>query len=98
KIDNREAEYWRPYDLRIYLETHWKELAPKLNGKIHLWVGEADNYFLNNAVHLLDSSLSHLDPPFQGSIRYGPGKGHTWTDQTDRQMLGEMEAAVKAGR
>ncbi|HLK61546.1 MAG TPA: alpha/beta hydrolase-fold protein, partial [Chthonomonadaceae bacterium] len=96
-IDKNEAEAWKQYDLRIYLETHWKTLAPKLTGKIHIWVGEADDYFLNNAVHLLDAFLSKADPPYQGSIEYGPGKGHTWTNLTDQQMLQQMEAAFKLG-
>ena len=35
-------------------------------------MGEADNYFLNNAVHLLDEFLSQADPPYGGTIVYGP--------------------------
>jgi hypothetical protein len=98
EIDRQEAEYWKKYDLRLILEANWKTLAPKLAGKIHLWVGDADNYFLNNAVHLLDAFLSKADPPYGGRIQYGPGKGHTWTDLTDRQMLGEMQTAVEKER
>ncbi len=93
EIDKNEAEAWKKYDLRIYLETNWKTLAPKLTGKIHIWVGDADNYFLNDAVHLLDAFLSKADPPYGGSIEYGPGKGHTWTNLSDQQMLLQMQAA-----
>ena len=38
-------------------------------------MGEADDYFLNNAVHLLDNFLSLAEPPFEGSINYGRGQG-----------------------
>jgi len=95
EIDHAVAEQWKRYDLRLYLEQNWKILGPKLRGKIHLWVGDADDYFLNNAVHLLDAFLSKADPPYEGSIRYGPGQGHTWCDLTDGQVMAQMAAAVE---
>ena len=58
----------------------WKKLGPKLRGKLHIASGEADQYFLNNAVHLLDAFLSKASPRFEGKIVYGPGKPHGWTD------------------
>ena len=45
------------------LEASWPVLAPELRGKIHIWVGEADDYFLNNAVHRLDEFLSRASLP-----------------------------------
>jgi putative esterase len=86
------AEHWKKYDLRLVLEQNWATLGPKLRGKIHISVGEADNYFLNNAVHMLDAFLSKANPPYEGSIEYGPGKGHCWTALTPRQMMEAMAA------
>ncbi len=97
KIDPMVAEHWKKYDLRLILERDWKTLGPKLHHKIHIASGEADQYYLNNAVHLLDAFLAHADPPFEGKIVYGPGKGHGWFDLSLRQMLLEMDAAVKRG-
>ena len=88
------AEQWKKYDLRLYLEQNWQTLAPKLRGKIHIWVGEADEYFLNNAVHLLDDFLSKAEPPYEGTIKYGAGKGHVWVDLTDRQIMDAMQAQI----
>jgi hypothetical protein len=96
KINHAIAEQWKKYDLRLVLEADWKTLGPKLRGKIHIAAGEADNYFLNNAVYLLEESLAKADPPFVGKIVYGPGKGHGWMDLTLRQMLDEMQAAAEA--
>lgn len=91
------AEQWKQYDLRLVLEQNWPTLAPKLRGKIHIWVGEADNYFLNNAVHMLDAFLSKANPPYEGTIEYGPGKGHCWVGLTQRQIMEAMAARVTAG-
>lgn len=94
KIDHAVAEQWKKYDLRMVMENNWKVLGPKLQGKLHISVGEADDYFLNNAVHLLDEFLQHADPPYQGRITYGPGKGHGWLDIKTAPMMKEMEAAT----
>ena len=67
---------------------------PKLRGKLHIWVGDADDYYLNNAVHLLDDFLAKADPPYEGRIVYGPGKGHGWTPQSSREIMSEMAAAM----
>jgi S-formylglutathione hydrolase FrmB len=92
KINHAVAERWKQYDLRLFLEANWKTLGPKLRGKLHLAAGEADTFFLNNAVHLLEESLAKADPPFVGKIVYGPGKPHGWMDLSLRQMLDEMQA------
>jgi hypothetical protein len=81
----------------MVLERDWKTLGPKLKGKINIWVGEADNYFLNNAVHMLDQFLSSAEPPSGGRIVYGPGKGHCWLPLTERQLTDEMAAAIEKG-
>jgi hypothetical protein len=92
-IDRAAAEHWKRYDLRLHLESNWPALGPKLEGKLHIWVGEADDYFLNNAVHRLDAFLSRADPPYGGTIAYGPGKGHCWMGISDREMMRQMAAA-----
>lgn len=88
-IDPKVAEHYRKYDLRHILETNWKTLAPKLQGKIHVWVGDADDYFLNNAVHLLNQAVKRFDPPFDGSITIAPHQGHT-SGWADSEVLEQM--------
>lgn len=95
-IRREVAEHWKQYDLRLVLERDWPTLGPKLRGKLHIWVGEADDYFLNNAVHRLESSLAHAEPPFEGTIAYGPGAGHCWTGITEREMMAQMARATGA--
>ncbi len=97
-IDSAAVEHWKAYDLRLVLETNWKQLGPKLRGKLHIASGEADQFYLNNAVHLLQQFLSRADPAFEGTITFGPGKGHGWSNLTLRQMLDEMQTATDAQR
>ncbi|CAN5498219.1 alpha/beta hydrolase-fold protein [soil metagenome] len=89
-INKSVLEHWKKYDLHRVLAGDWKTRGPKLQGKIRIWAGEADQYFLNNAVHLLDGFLSKAQPPFQGHIAYGMGKGHGWKELNERQINEQM--------
>ncbi|HEY7426039.1 MAG TPA: alpha/beta hydrolase-fold protein [Gemmataceae bacterium] len=97
KIDRDVIERWKQYDLRLVLQTNWKTLAPKLRGKLRIWVGEADEYFLNNAVHLLDAFLREAKPPFEGRITFALGRGHE-QGLSEKQTMAEMAAAIARGK
>lgn len=86
EIDRSTAEYWREhYDLAYILRSNWKSLGPKLAGKIHIYVGEADNYFLNNAVYLMEDFLKTTkDPFYAGEIDYEPRAEHCWNGDHTR--------------
>jgi hypothetical protein len=83
-IDHHTAEYWREhYDLDAILQRDWTTLGPKLQGKIHLYVGSDDTYFLNNAVYLMEDFLNQTGSaghgvPYEGEVRYGPRAEHCW--------------------
>ena len=96
EIDRAVVDHWKQYDLRMVLEADWATLGPKLKGKIHIFVGESDDYFLNNAVHRLDNFLAKADPPFAGVIRFGPGKGHCWSPLDEVELMKQMGEAVRA--
>jgi hypothetical protein len=85
-IDRKVAEYWKEnYDLRWILERDWKTLGPKLAGKIHIYVGDMDNYYLNNAVYLMESFLeSTKDPYYGGEVDYGDRAEHCWNGDQER--------------
>jgi hypothetical protein len=92
---NREVlDHWKRYDLRMHLETNWKTLAPKLRGKIHVFVGDADDFFLNNAVERLNQFFERAEPKYEGRIEFARRKGHSWQALTQRQLLAEMARAV----
>jgi len=84
-IDHEVAEYWREnYDLRYILERDWETLGPKLEGKLHIYVGDMDNYYLNNAVYLMEAFLeSTTDPYYNGEVKYGDRFEHCWSGDPD---------------
>jgi hypothetical protein len=74
------AGYWHDhYDLSYILKRDWATLGPKLRGKIHIYVGSADNYFLNDAVYYIEDFLKGTtDPPYEGEVKYGDRAEHCW--------------------
>lgn len=79
-IDPAVAEYWKEhYDLNAILQRDWATLGPKLQGKLRVYVGSADTYFLNNAVYYLEDFLkSTTTPPYDGEVKYGDRAEHCW--------------------
>jgi hypothetical protein len=87
EIDRAVADYWREnYDLVNIMRRDWqKGLGEKLRGKIHLYVGELDNYYLESAVYLAQEFLeSTRNPAFEGVIDYGRRAEHCWNGDHTR--------------
>jgi hypothetical protein len=93
-IDKKVLEYWHDhYDLTAILKRDWPTLGPKLEGKLHLTVGDGDTYFLNNAVHLLQKQLeSSSNPHSDATFQYGPGMPHCYTGGPPEYTMQENNA------
>ena len=86
-IDKKVAEYWREnYDLVHILRRDWNQgLGKKLEGKLNIYVGDMDNYYLNNAVYLAEEFLeSTKEPYYDGEVLYGDRAEHCWNGDATR--------------
>ena len=85
EIDPVTAAYWRDhYDLAHILQRDWPTLGPKLRGKLRLYVGDMDNYYLNNAVYSVERFLRQASPPADAVIDYGDRAEHCWNGDHTR--------------
>ena len=86
EIDRQVAEYWKEhYDLTYILRRDWATLGPKLVGKLNIYVGDMDNYYLNNAVYLAEEFLeSTTNPHYGGEVKYGDRAEHCWNGDPTR--------------
>ncbi len=80
EIDHNVASYWRDhYDLTTIIQRDWTTLGPKLAGKIHIYVGSGDSFYLNNAVYYAQDVLEKLkNPAYGGEVKYGDRAEHCW--------------------
>jgi S-formylglutathione hydrolase FrmB len=59
-VDPEVARSWERYDIRLVLERNWKALGPRLAGKLHVFMGAEDTFYLEGATALLKESLKKL--------------------------------------
>lgn len=80
KIDPTVAQHWKEnYDLAYIMKRDWQTLGPKLKKKIHIYCGDMDNYYLNNAVYLTEAFLKETkNPYYDGEVDYGDRAEHCW--------------------
>lgn len=86
KVNTKVANTWKKYDIRHILETRWKTLGPKLQGKLHVFMGDADTFYLEGATVLLKKSLEELQS--DAVVEIHPGKDHfTLLSRTMRSRI-----------
>lgn len=86
-VDPVTAKAWERYDIRLVLQRNWATLGPKLKGKLHIYAGGADNFYLDGAVAKLKLTLAELGSDAVCEVI--PGMPHTlhqpgWTDMFQR--------------
>jgi Putative esterase len=94
EIDHSVALYMRDhgYDLSYYVKTHWPQVGKELTGKIHVYVGDMDNYYLNVPVYDFQNMLENMkDPSANAVFEYGrPMKGHGWQPMSNADLVRMM--------
>jgi hypothetical protein len=81
-VINRDvAAYWKErYDLLYYMQRNWPALGPKLEAKLHFYVGDMDTYYLDKGVVLLEQWMKTTANPHEpGFFLYGDRKPHCWS-------------------
>jgi hypothetical protein len=94
RIDPQVAVYMRDhgYDLRYYLEQNWPRIGQQLVGKLHIYCGDMDSFYLNLAVYRLEDFLRQTaSPAYGGSFEYGrPMKPHGWSPLNQAELVTTM--------
>ncbi len=95
-IDRGVAQAWQRYDIRMILERNWKTLGPKLAGKLHVYMGGADTFYLEGATRLLGESLKGLGSDAVVEIFPGRNHGNLIDAELRKRMSQEMADAVRS--
>lgn len=96
-VDRETAKDWEKYDIRLFLERRWKTLGPKLQGKIRVYTGGLDTFYLEGAAKLLKESLARLGS--DAVVEIFPGKDHGsildagLVERLDREMRERIRTA-----
>ena len=96
-IDKSVAEQWKKYDMADILRKNWTVLGPKIANKIHVYVGDMDSYYLNDAVEKLNEFLTKTeDPKFAGEVVFQRRAPHCWGPR-NAELWQKLAAQVDKG-
>jgi len=95
EINPEVAKAWEKYDIRLVLERNWKTLGPKLAGKIHVYTGDEDTFYLDGATRLLKESLANLKSDAVVELFPKRHHGNLVDAALRKRMNEEMAAAVR---
>jgi hypothetical protein len=100
-IDPTVAKSWEKYDIRLVLERNWKTLGPRLAGKLHVYMGDLDTFYLDGATRLLGESLRKLGS--DAKVELFAGYDHSTLMRSAKLALPgriarEMAARLRAAR
>ncbi|MBI1190135.1 MAG: enterochelin esterase [Tepidisphaera sp.] len=73
-VDPVTSKAWEPYDINLKLTREWPALKQKLAGKLHIYAGGIDTFYLEGAVKRLKASLEKLGS--DAEIRIVDGMPH----------------------
>lgn len=59
-VDLVTAKDWEPFDINLKIQHDWPTLREKLAGKLHIYAGQIDTFYLEGAVRLLKETLAKL--------------------------------------
>src|SRR5262249_2926390 len=90
EIDPAVGKAWQRYDIARIVRENWRTLGPRLNGKIHLYVGTADNFYLDHPARLLEQTIKELGGTAE--FVFLPGRTHSqvYDDGVAERMWQEM--------
>jgi hypothetical protein len=101
RVDGAVVRHWQRYDVSRVLRDDWAALAPRLRGKLHIFVADDDVVRLDEPIRLLRDEIDELDGD-RGAfafIKILPSGGHgggVWSqivEEIHTQMDGRLAAA-----
>ncbi len=94
KINKEIAEHWKQYDFLLHTQENWAELGPELQGKIYIWMGDMDEFYLNLATRkFADYLATTTNPRSDAEIVFAATEGHC-DAYNYRRVLEQIQARL----
>ncbi|HZQ93093.1 MAG TPA: alpha/beta hydrolase-fold protein [Terriglobales bacterium] len=96
-INRAVAEAWEKYDIAEIVRKNAARLKPLLDGKIHLTVGTADTFHLDESARLLEQTFKEAG--IRADFTFLAGRSHfdLYRDGLTEQIGREMAAVARPG-
>jgi hypothetical protein len=93
-IDPVVEDAWEKYDIAQVIRAHAGVLKPKLQDHIHLYVGTADTFHLDESARLLEQTLKELGIRAQFTFIEGRTHSDLYEGGLIERIAREMEAVA----
>ena len=94
EVDPFVVAYWHDhYDIAHLVAANWRTIGPDLKGKIHLFVGTADTFYLDGPAHKLQAVLDSLDA--DAHFTFIPDRTHSDLYQVGDDRAGLLNQIAK---
>ena len=97
-IDNATAESWKKYDIRLLVENNKDALFGKLKGKIHVYMGDKDTFYLEGATRLLGDTLKKLGSDATVVLFAGKDHSNLMDAELRARISKEMAQSLQKGK
>ena len=91
-VNGDVAQAWKRFDIGLVLKENWPTLESKLTGKLRIFAGEKDTFYLEGAVRLLKQTLDELGSDAVIEILTGRNHGNV----ADRAMGQRIHQELRA--
>jgi enterochelin esterase-like enzyme len=96
-VHSKVVESWKPYDMSLFIEKNYKHLQGKIAGKVHVYAGAQDNFFLNRSVKLFKQKIESLHFS-RATVELIVGANHwtIWSDDFTKKVQQEIDGRINA--
>ncbi len=91
-VNGDVAQAWKKYDIGLVLKENWPTLESKLTGKLRIFAGEKDTFYLEGAVRLLKQTLDELGSDAVVEIIEGRNHGNVADAVLGQRLVRELHA------
>lgn len=89
------VKYWIEYDINRLIERRWETTQGDLKGKINVFMGVLDNFYLEGGCEQIKTTLAKLDPSAVIELIEGRDHFNLLTGPLRARIREEMTAAYK---
>ncbi|WP_066406241.1 alpha/beta hydrolase-fold protein [Flavisolibacter tropicus] len=94
RIDKQVLANWKVYDMGLFIQKHWKKMDKDLKGKIHVYAGAEDNFFLNKSVEAFKAKADKLQADMVVEVIPGADHWSIWSESLTKRLQSEIDTLI----